>query len=112
MSKKVFISQPMRGLSPDEIVAAREKAKDLVRDKFGEDVEFIDSYKPDFATNPKPLEFLGESIKMLAQADIAVFIGNWSEARGCSIEFQCAASYGIEYWDASNTFNSIFEEKK
>jgi hypothetical protein len=41
------------------------------------------------------LEYLGESIKLLAKADIAYFASGWNDARGCCIEHECAEKYGI-----------------
>lgn len=41
---KVFISQPMKGLTDDEIKANRKKAIDLITLKYNGDVEFIDSF--------------------------------------------------------------------
>ena len=36
------------------------------------------------------------SIKDLATADIAIFIGEWKNYRGCRIEHLCAVEYGID----------------
>jgi len=46
-------------------------------------------------SNAKPLEYLGESIKVLAKADVAVFAPNCLTARGCVIEYDCAKAYNI-----------------
>ena len=46
------------------------------------------------------LEYLGESLKLLARADIAYFAPGWNEARGCKIEHVCAEEYGIHHIDA------------
>lgn len=94
---KVFISQPMNGKTDKEILEAREHIIGLVRNKYGEDAEIIDSffddYKPDEGNIP--LKYLAKSIEMLADADLAVFGNGWSSAGGCSIELQCATNYGI-----------------
>lgn len=94
---KVFISQPMNGKTDEEILEAREHIIDLVRNKYGEDAEiigsFFDDYEPDEGNIP--LKYLAKSIEMLADADVAVFGDGWSSARGCLIEYQCAAKYGI-----------------
>lgn len=92
--KKLFISQPMRGKTDAEILAEREKAIASVKEKFpDEEIEVIDSFFKDY--NGKPLEFLGKSIMLLAQADVAYFCKGWEEARGCRIESQCAMDYGM-----------------
>lgn len=42
--KKLFISQPMRGKSDEEILAERKKAIELAQEMIGEPVEVIDSF--------------------------------------------------------------------
>ena len=91
--KKLFISQPMRGRSNEEIREEREGIRREAEKLLGEEVKVIDSF---FAGNAmKPLERLGESLKLLANADAVYFAKGWEGARGCKIEFQCAAEYGI-----------------
>lgn len=95
---KLFISQPMRGKSPEEILRVREKAIESAKQHCGEDVEVIESYFADY--NPEngcvPLKFLSKSIELLADADVAYFAEGWEEARGCKIEHTCAMEYGID----------------
>lgn len=93
--KKLFISQPMRGKTSEEIEAERADAIQAAKDCLGEDVEVLDTYFKDF--DGKPLEFLGKSIEMLAQADIAYFAPGWRNARGCVIEHACAMAYGVHF---------------
>lgn len=93
--KLLFISQPMRGKTDEEILAERELAVQKAKEQTGDDVEVIDSF---FAgTTLSPLECLGESLKLLAKADIAYFAHGWEEARGCKIEWACAEAYGVPY---------------
>ena len=42
--KKLFISQPMRGKTDEEILAERADAVQAARDALGEEVEVIDSF--------------------------------------------------------------------
>lgn len=93
MSKtRIFISQPMRGRTDQEILKERDKITEELKKKY-EGVEIIDS----FFDGPvaSPLWYLGESIKKLSEADIAVFAPGWDEARGCKIEYTCAYQYNI-----------------
>lgn len=92
---KVFISQPMRGLSDQEIILVRQAAKQKIKWMFGEDAEIIDSFFKDAPTEAQPLWYLGKSLQLLSTADVAVFIGDWNKARGCKIEHECAKKYGI-----------------
>lgn len=94
---KVFISQPMRGLSDDAIIAKRKEVEQKIIDLYeGEPVEFIDSFFEGAPHDAKPLWFLGESLKKLASADIAFFCEGYSSARGCIIEYEAARAYGIK----------------
>ena len=93
--KKLFISQPMRGKTNEEILAVREKAIASAERELGEKVEVIDSFFKDAPTEAKPLWYLAKSLELLATADVAYFAKGWEEARGCRIENTCAIEYGI-----------------
>jgi hypothetical protein len=93
--KKLFISQPMKGKTNEEIKAEREKAIVSVKGALGEDVEVIDSFFEDAPYDANPLWFLGKSLQLLSTADIAYFTKGWEDARGCKIEHQCAVEYSI-----------------
>ena len=90
--KKLFISQPMKGKSDEDILAERQKAIKSAEEKIG---EVIDSFFQEAPVDAKPLWFLGKSLELLAGADIAYFAKGWQEARGCKIENTCAIEYGI-----------------
>lgn len=97
--KRLFISQPMRGLSDDEILKAREEIRIKAEKKIGEPVELIDSFireYPGEINKSIPVYYLGKSIVFLCQADIAYFGGEWKNARGCKIEHEIAVQYGID----------------
>lgn len=93
--KRLFISQPMRDKTNEEILAVREKAIELAKIAVGEDVEIIDSFFKDAPHDAKPLWFLGKSLELLSTADVAYFAEGWENARGCKIEHDCATAYGI-----------------
>ena len=94
--KKLFISQPMRGKTDEEIRAERKKAIESAERNLGEPVEVIDSFFQNAPADARPLWFLGKSLELLSTADIAYFAKGWEDARGCRIENQCAVEYGIE----------------
>lgn len=89
---KIFISQPMKGLSEKEIKSNREKAIRKIKSLYGDDAEIIDSY---MEGGGAPLWYLGKSIELLSIADVAYFLKGWNKARGCRIEYMCASNYGI-----------------
>ena len=94
--RKLFISQPMRGKTDEEILAERKKAIESAERNLGEPVEVIDSFFQNAPADARPLWFLGKSLELLSTADIAYFAKGWEDARGCRIENQCAIEYGIE----------------
>lgn len=93
---KVFISQPMKGKTNEEIKAERNRLLGKVRALYGDDIEVIDSFFENAPADARPLWFLGKSLELLSTADVAVFARGWQDARGCRIENTCAIEYGIE----------------
>lgn len=89
---KIFISQPMRGKTIDDIVQERNK---IVARWEGKPVEFIDSYFSEGASK-NPTDSLGKSISLIGGADLVVFAPGWENARGCRIEHEVAKEYGIQ----------------
>ena len=99
--KNVFISQPMRGLTSDEIKANRFAAVKDIK-KYDEEVNIIDSYFEDAPQTKLPaLWWLGQSICKLSEADIIYCLKGYENARGCRIEVLCAKEYGIEVVEES-----------
>lgn len=94
---KVFISQPMKDKTEQEILEERANMFQLAKDSFP-DAELIDSYFDDYkpSTGNEGLKYLAKSLELLADADVAYFAPGWDEARGCRIENECAIKYGIE----------------
>lgn len=94
---KLFISQPMKDKTDDEILRERERIISMVEASYGE-IQVIDSFIKEEAPSDVnvPLWCLARSIKLLSEADIAYFASGWKEARGCKIEHDCAKAYGIK----------------
>ena len=95
---KLFISQPMRGKTNEEILAERELAIKKAAYHMEvpvEEIDVIDSFFEDAPVDAKPLWYLGKAIELLSTADVAYFANGWEEARGCQIENTCAIEYGI-----------------
>lgn len=86
---KLFISQPMKGKSDAEIKSERV----YVSKKFP-DAEIINSFFEGAPADITPLRYLGESIKLLGEADVVYFCEGWHDANGCTIEHECAVRYG------------------
>lgn len=116
MTKKVFVSLPMRDRSVDEIREDMNDILDMIRPGYaeiGEDVELINTVWTD-TPGPDILEesvwYLGRSIQALSEADIAIFHPGWREARGCIIEHMICAMYNIPYFDISMDYGDHEDE--
>lgn len=95
--KKLFISQPMNGLTDKEILETRTQILMDVVEKYKEPFQLIDSFIDETPKNKNvPLAYLGQSILFLSDADVAYFGKGWQDARGCCIEYDCAIKYGVE----------------
>lgn len=93
--KKLFISQPMKDKTDNQIKEERMKAIKEAEALLGASVEVIDSFFETTPAEAKPLWFLGKSLELLSDADVAYFAKGWKEARGCKIEHDSAIAYGI-----------------
>lgn len=94
--KKLFISQPMKDKTDEEILKERQNALLQAAVVCEEEVELIDSFFQEAPHDAKPLWFLGKSLELLSGADVAYFVPGWENARGCRIEHECAEEYGIQ----------------
>lgn len=93
---KIFISQPMNGRDNNEIKDERLKITEALKDKYGDDVEILESFFENAPYDEKPLWFLGKSFELLSEADKAFFANNWSLSRGCEMEHIACVKYGVE----------------
>lgn len=96
--EKLFISCPMRGRTDAEIKVTMEQMHRIAEAVFNTEFEvlptFIDDYMPECAN--QRLWYLGESIKMMADAD--AFIGIYDKDKefdGCIVENYTAKTYNI-----------------
>ena len=101
--KKAMLSQPMAGKTNEEIVATREKAISVLKEKGYEIVNtlFTDEWysKEKMAERGVvqiPLCFLAKSLENMSLSHAAYFCKGWENARGCRIEHEAAVAYGLE----------------
>ena len=93
---KIFISQPMKDKTNEQIEAERKRAVETIKKEyFDDEVEIIDSFFKGAPHDAKPLWFLGKSFELLSTADVAYFIKGWDKYRGCNMEHTAALEYGI-----------------
>lgn len=109
MYKNIFISQPMTGLSEEEILATRQKEVDEIYQFANKDnvqVNIIDSYIDDKTRGSFQeyitdvinwdIYWLSQSLQKLALADVLWLCDGWERSKGCNIELECAIQYGLD----------------
>ena len=92
---KVFISQPMRNRSEEDIMTERKVIIEKLNDMHIEVIDTIFNENVPMNFN-EGVYYLGKSILKMAEADALFMIDGWREARGCRIERQVAEAYGIK----------------
>ena len=95
---KVYVSQPMRGYSEEHIESEREAALVKLAEHLGvprERLLDIPKLSPERVKYLSPVSCLGQSIKMMAEAEHVVFAPGWDDARGCRVEHLIAVEYDI-----------------
>lgn len=101
--KKAMISQPMNGLTDEEIEKTRNKAIGHL-ERLGYKVVntlFTDEWYSDSAMKDRgveniPLCFLAKSLENMSLCSVAYFCDGWEDARGCRIEHDVAEEYGLD----------------
>ena len=101
--KKAMLSQPMGGKTNEEIIATRERAIRVLREKGYEIVNTL--FSDEWFNKEKmeergvvqiPLCFLAKSLERMSLCHAAYFCKGWENARGCRIEHEAAKAYGLD----------------
>ena len=101
--KKAMISQPMNGLTDEEIEKTRNKAIEHI-ERLGYKVVntlftgdwYSDSSMKERGVENIPLCFLAKSLEYMSLCDAVYFCDGWEDARGCRIEHDAAEEYGLD----------------
>ena len=100
---KAMISQPMAGKTDAEIVETRKKAIAKLKSLGYEVINtlFTDEWYGKKAMEERgvvqvPLCFLAKSLENMSLCHAAYFAKGWENARGCRIEHDAAAAYGVK----------------
>lgn len=98
--KKLFVSVPMKGRTEENIKKSIEKMKKIAEAYEGEELELIDTWIPDEAPECKNrgLWYLGESLKMMADADVFISAGAFSGYAGVTQELNAALAYRLKIY--------------
>ena len=98
---KAIISQPMAGLTKEEILKVREKAEAYLEAHNYEVVNtfFDEEWKEELEHNKDvvnvPLKYLAKSLDTMATCEVVYFCPGWEKARGCKIEHEVAKAYDL-----------------
>lgn len=90
--KVAMISQPMRGLTKEEVEETHEKARRHL-ERLGYVV--AETYLSK-AEKENPIYCLSLSLETMAQCDVVYFCDGWEDYRGCRIEHDVAEEYGLD----------------
>lgn len=100
--QKAMISQPMAGLTDDEIIKSRNRAIAVLAQLGYVVVNTLftdDWYKKDAMEKRGvvqiPLCFLAKSLENMSLCHAVYFCKGWKNARGCKIEHDAAVAYGL-----------------
>jgi hypothetical protein len=92
---RVFLSQPMKGKSIEEIEEARDKYINQILESIKDDIFVHDNIQTELPEDTPSLVYLSNDIKMLADTDVVYFAPDYQSARGCRIEKAIAIEYNI-----------------
>lgn len=100
---KIMISQPMNGLTDEQITNAQNKFLEYAKK---ENLEALNTYFKDYRYSQEsmssrgvvqiPLFFLAKSLEYMSKCSTVYFAKGWETARGCKIEHEVALQYGME----------------
>lgn len=103
--KYAMISQPMQGLSDEAILEVRKAAEEYLKTQ---GYTVLDTLCISEATNDfvhptsRALYCLGWAIKAMGICDAVYFCNGWEQDRGCRVEHETAATYGLKILYESN----------
>ena len=102
MAQKAMLSQPMNGLTDQEIIETRDRAVaklhalgyEVINTLFTDEWYSEDSMK-ERGVEHVGLFFLAKSLENMSKCHAAYFCKGWEGARGCKIEHDAAKAYGL-----------------
>lgn len=101
-TNKAMISQPMGGISYEEIISVRDNAISVLKEKgydiintLFEDESYSDENLKDRGVVQIPVYFIAKSLECMSQCNVVYFCKGWERASGCRIEHDVARTYGL-----------------
>ena len=114
LKQKIMISQPMAGLTDEQITDVRNRFLQFAEK---ENLDVVNTlfqdewYSSDSMTTRGvvqiPLCFLAKSLENMSLCHKVYFAKGWEQARGCKIEHEAAIRYGLEVIYEENAANPM-----
>jgi hypothetical protein len=100
---KIMMSQPMNGLTDEQITETRnrflefaEKEKMIAVNTYFKDEWHSKDLLKSTGIIQLPVHFLAHSIEKMSRCNMVYFAEGWENARGCQIEHEVALQYGLD----------------
>lgn len=102
---KLFISCPTKGRTEESIKKSFEVLKKTAEAYTGETLEVVNSYEPKtFESDANRIRSIGDSIKLIADADYFITVDRYWEHTECGVEGLIAGEYGMKRMLAMTEF--------
>ena len=90
---KIYISLPITGHDVGQCKALADAVAQVIADRGHTAITPFDVCPEE----DKPYSYyMGKDIAALLECDAALFIGRWSQSKGCTLEHRCAEIYNIK----------------
>lgn len=104
---KVYIAQPMSGMTLEEIIRQRREAtQEISIAENKSKIEVVNKLDANF--DKGPVYNLGKSIMRMADAEVVYFLPGWDKHKGCMIERTVAEYYELEIEDVEDNGDGGF----
>ncbi len=94
----------MTGKSDEKVLSERKNALTAIQSIYPEnEIDLIDNFIADFKGDY--IERVGETVKLLSQADIVIFTEDWALSKGCRIEHFVCQECEVPFFVINNLSN-------
>ena len=115
LKHKLFISCPTKGRTEENIKKSFEVLKRTAEAYSGENLEVVNPYEPKtFESDADRIRSMGDSIKLIADADYFITVDRFWEHTECAVENNIAGEYGVKRMLAMTEFVApdVFDKSK
>lgn len=95
MKERIFISQPMKGKTSEEIIETRNKAIIALENEYNVVNNFLNHWDAPDSKFPD-IYNLAKGLELMSTCDCVYFCRDWMAHRGCKIEHEVATNYGMK----------------